>query len=184
MGFFTSLSAAASKATKSIAKAVNTAMETITNTAKKVKNQLENTTTKVQNNFKVFCAKAPRILKKTFLDLRCALRIKVRRIIEWVKAHPYMTAAIVVAVILAIVLPPVFLHCLGFTAAGVAAGSVAAAIQASIGSVAAGSTFAILTSAMMGGYGVAIVVGWIISSYLAIGLGILIWKWFSGSRED
>lgn len=122
MGLFDSLSAAAGKATKHIAKAVNTTMETVTNTAKKVKTQVENTAVKVKNNFKVFCAKAPHILKKTFLDLRCALRIKVRHVIEWVKAHPYKTAAIIVAVILAIVLPPVILHCLGFTAAGVAAG--------------------------------------------------------------
>lgn len=121
MGFFDSLSAATRKAMKRIANTANTAMETITNKAKKVKAQVEHTAAKAKNNFKVFCAKAPRILKKTFLDLRCALRIKVRHIIEWVKAHPYKTAAIV-GVILAIVLPPVILHCLGFTAAGVAAG--------------------------------------------------------------
>jgi len=55
-------------------------------------------------------------------------------------------------------------------------GSIAAGVQAGIGSVAAGSVFATLTSAAMAGYGVPIVFGgvWAISS--AIGWGIAAWK--------
>jgi hypothetical protein len=57
-----------------------------------------------------------------------------------------------------------------------ASGSLAAAIQASIGSVAAHSVFATLTSAAMAGYGAPIVFGglWGVSS--AILWGIVAWK--------
>ena len=48
---------------------------------------------------------------------------------------------------------------IGFGAAGPVAGSIAAGIQAGIGNVAAGSLFATLQSAAMGGFGVAIVSG-------------------------
>ncbi|KAG5717990.1 hypothetical protein E4T56_gene1705 [Termitomyces sp. T112] len=43
------------------------------------------------------------------------------------------------------------LNCIGFTALGPAAGSIAAGIQSSIGCVAAGSPFAIAQSIAMGG---------------------------------
>jgi hypothetical protein len=70
-------------------------------------------------------------------------------------------------------------------------GTLAAALQASIGSVAAGSVFATLTSAAMAGYGVPIVLGgvWGVSS--AILWAIAAWKKYkaggvgaAGKRED
>lgn len=47
----------------------------------------------------------------------------------------------------------------GFTPAGIAASSVAAGIQAGIGSVGAGGLFATVQSAAMGGYGAAVLTG-------------------------
>ncbi|KAL7933329.1 hypothetical protein V8C35DRAFT_64107 [Trichoderma chlorosporum] len=47
----------------------------------------------------------------------------------------------------------------GFTPAGIAASSVASALQASVGNVAVGSIFATLQSAATGGYGVAVLTG-------------------------
>lgn len=63
-------------------------------------------------------------------------------------------------------------------------GSIAAGIQAGIGSVAAGSVFATLTSAAMAGYGAPIVLGgvWGISSVVCWGFAA--WKrWVNGSRH-
>ena len=51
------------------------------------------------------------------------------------------------------------LGAIGFGASGPIAGSVAAILQAGMGDVIAGSFFAILQSAAMGGYGVPIVYG-------------------------
>ncbi|KAK6222388.1 hypothetical protein LQW54_001088 [Pestalotiopsis sp. IQ-011] len=56
--------------------------------------------------------------------------------------------------ILPAVLPA--LSAAGFTPAGIAAGSIAAGVQSTIGNVAAGSLFATLQSAGMGGYGVTV----------------------------
>jgi hypothetical protein len=66
----------------------------------------------------------------------------------------------------------------------IATGSIAAGIQAGIGSVAAGSVFATLTSAAMAGYGVPIVFGgvWGISSVVCWGLAA--WRnWRKGGAE-
>lgn len=66
-----------------------------------------------------------------------------------------------------------------------APGSIAAGVQAGIGSVAAGSLFATLTSAAMAGYGLPIVLGsvWGISS--AVLWGITVWKnWGKGDGDD
>ncbi|KAI4596567.1 hypothetical protein KJ359_005323 [Pestalotiopsis sp. 9143b] len=49
------------------------------------------------------------------------------------------------------------LSAVGFTPAGIAAGSIAAGVHSTIGNVAAGSLFATLQSAGMGGYGVGVV---------------------------
>ncbi|KAL1639940.1 hypothetical protein SLS58_007366 [Diplodia intermedia] len=73
---------------------------------------------------------------------------------------------------------------MGFTAGGIGAGSAAAGIQASTGSVAAGSLFATLTSAMMGGYGVPIVFGSIGAVYAAGVTGLVLSKGrFSGDAH-
>jgi hypothetical protein len=72
---------------------------------------------------------------------------------NYAKAHPYRTGIQVVGITLSIVsgLAVPVLGWAGFTAAGPAAGSAAAAWQASIGSVQAGSLFAWCQSAAMGG---------------------------------
>ncbi|KAF2623599.1 hypothetical protein BU25DRAFT_494297 [Macroventuria anomochaeta] len=57
----------------------------------------------------------------------------------WVKAHPYILGIV------------------GFEASGIVAGSIAAGVQAGIGSVAAGSAVTVLTNAEIGGYGAIIV---------------------------
>ena len=65
---------------------------------------------------------------------------------------------------------PVALSTIGFSAAGVVGGSIAAGVQSGIGSVAAGSTFAVLQSAGAAGIswlttgaitGTGAVIGWI-----------------------
>jgi len=81
---------------------------------------------------------------------------------RWIQDHPGETAGIVACVAAApagVAAAGGVLHMVGFTATGVAAGSAAAAAQASIGDVAAGSTFAILQSAAAGGAGAALVNG-------------------------
>ncbi|KAH7400528.1 hypothetical protein DE146DRAFT_677319 [Phaeosphaeria sp. MPI-PUGE-AT-0046c] len=102
------------------------------------------------------------------------LVVVVKAVTQWIKAHPWETAAIVVPLIL-LACTPAFLGLAGFTAGGITAGSIAAGIQAGIGSVAASSVFATLTSAAMGGYGVLVVFGgvWIVSS--AVMGGIAAW---------
>ncbi|KAF2706356.1 hypothetical protein K504DRAFT_361368, partial [Pleomassaria siparia CBS 279.74] len=71
-------------------------------------------------------------------------------IVQYIMAHPIKTichvanAALLVA---SSVIAPPLLAVAGFTNVGVAAGSLAAAVQSSIGNVAAGGTFAVLQSA-------------------------------------
>jgi ElaB/YqjD/DUF883 family membrane-anchored ribosome-binding protein len=81
---------------------------------------------------------------------------------QWVEKHPGETAGIVACVVAApigIGAAYAVLNMVGFTATGVAAGSAAAAAQSGIGSVAAGSTFAVLQSAAAGGAGATLVSG-------------------------
>jgi hypothetical protein len=65
-------------------------------------------------------------------------------------------------------------------------GSIAAGIQTGIGSVAAGSILATVTSAAMAGYGVPIVLGGVWGIGSAICWGIAAWKlvqeWWKGWR--
>ncbi|KAG9184969.1 hypothetical protein G6011_11799 [Alternaria panax] len=103
---------------------------------------------------------------------------------EWMKLHPWETISIIVPVVL-MACTPAFLGLVGFTASGIAAGSIAAGIQAGIGSVAAGSVFATLTSAAMAGYGAPIVLGgvWGISSVVC--WGVTAWKkWRKDSSHE
>ncbi|KAH6848489.1 hypothetical protein BKA58DRAFT_450916 [Alternaria rosae] len=88
---------------------------------------------------------------------------------EWIKLCRWETAALVVPVVL-MACTSAFLGLVGFTAGGVAPGSLAAWIQASIGNVAAGSVFATLTSAAMAGDGTPIVLRgvWGVSSVSSV----------------
>ncbi|KAF2024472.1 hypothetical protein EK21DRAFT_94053 [Setomelanomma holmii] len=124
------------------------------------------------------------------LDLAIAALKKIdafevmKAALKWMKHHPWETAAIIIPLVI-LACTPAFLSLAGFTATGVAAGSIAAGIQAGIGgSVAAGSVFATLTSAAMAGYGVPIVFGsvWGISS--AVCWGIAAWKRWRGCMND
>jgi hypothetical protein len=91
-----------------------------------------------------------------------AAKVIVDEAAQFASDHPWQTAAMVggIAIVAApgLVAAPA-LGAAGFTSNGVAAGSVAAAVQSSLGSVVAGSTFATLQSAAAGGYGVVIVNG-------------------------
>ncbi|OCK88836.1 uncharacterized protein K441DRAFT_700252 [Cenococcum geophilum 1.58] len=77
---------------------------------------------------------------------------------DWIIAHPYQTAFHVAGGVVffapGLVSTPL-LGALGWTSIGPRAASVAAGIQATLGTGAAGGIFATLESAAMGGYGVA-----------------------------
>ncbi|KAF1920786.1 hypothetical protein BDU57DRAFT_525784 [Ampelomyces quisqualis] len=96
---------------------------------------------------------------------------------RWMNEHPWETAAIVVLVVF-MVSTPAILAAMGFTTAGIAAGSTAAAIQSGIGSVVAGSAFAICQSAMMGGYGAVIFVLPLLPAAALFSYS-LVWKWWN-----
>ncbi|PVH93423.1 hypothetical protein DM02DRAFT_733141 [Periconia macrospinosa] len=119
---------------------------------------------------------APGILRMVFFVQWILQRVKSGAIIirDWAVKNPgktitilfVMAVAIIVAVAVALIvvvaaipvaiyLTPVILSALGFTSAGIAAGSIAASIQAAIGLVTAGSAFAVLQSAGAGGAGLA-----------------------------
>ncbi|KAI1737761.1 hypothetical protein F4680DRAFT_468019 [Xylaria scruposa] len=94
-----------------------------------------------------------------------ALRLaagKGRKIAELAAANPGKAVAVgvgvtMVAAPMAVAAP--ILGAAGFGANGIVAGSIAAGVQAGIGNVVAGSTFATLQSAAMAGYGTAAVAG-------------------------
>jgi hypothetical protein len=118
----------------------------------------------------------------------------------WVKEHPWLTAAIVISTIL-FACTPAIIGAAGFGAGGIAAGimlvdnlrksladenigSMAAGIQAGIGNVAAGSAFAVLTSAGMGGAGLAIVMGASACVPVVVAGGAAIWTKWLGKKDD
>ncbi|KFZ07988.1 hypothetical protein V502_09630 [Pseudogymnoascus sp. VKM F-4520 (FW-2644)] len=83
-------------------------------------------------------------------------------IFDWMRAHPgqavfYVVNGILVFTPAALTGP--LLTSMGWGASGPVAGSVAASLQTMLGNVGAGSIFAYLQSAAMGGYGVAAVNG-------------------------
>ncbi|OAG06973.1 uncharacterized protein CC84DRAFT_1204611 [Paraphaeosphaeria sporulosa] len=78
---------------------------------------------------------------------------------DWVVNNPKTAAGVAAAPVVGVVAAPLALGVAGFTAGGVAAGSMAAGIQAGIGNVAAGSIFAGLMSAGAGGAALAVVQG-------------------------
>ncbi|KAE9975172.1 hypothetical protein BLS_002726 [Venturia inaequalis] len=103
------------------------------------------------------------VLGHNFENVPHIIKKSAEEAFAWVKDNPKKTALIVVCAV-GVAVPVVFatpaLAAAGFGAGGVTAGSLAASIQASIGgSVAAGSAFAVLTSAGAGGYGLATVCG-------------------------
>ncbi|KAL5117537.1 hypothetical protein ACEQ8H_004567 [Pleosporales sp. CAS-2024a] len=102
---------------------------------------------------------------------------------SWMKAHPAETAAILVAIIFLAATPAV-LAAMGFTSAGIAAGSAAAALQSGIGSVAAGSLFAICQSAMMGGYGIGIILAVPAIAGAVTWTTSTAWKWWKGKKSE
>ena len=73
-----------------------------------------------------------------------------KRLCAYAKKHPYLFTLQIIGVTL-VLISICLLPVLGFGAAGPVAGSLAASWQASMGTVAAGSTFAFLQSAAMGG---------------------------------
>lgn len=87
-----------------------------------------------------------------------ALSLFMSNFSTWVREHPEQFALIVSGIILVTFasLSSTILAAVGFGPAGPVAQSIAAGIQSSIGSVPAGSAFAILQSASMGGQAQAI----------------------------
>ncbi|KAI4917708.1 hypothetical protein J4E85_009800 [Alternaria conjuncta] len=106
-----------------------------------------------------------------------------RAIGHWMRMNPWKTALIVVPLV-ALACTAIALSVTGFGPAGIVAGSAAAAMHAGIGSVVAGSVFATCTSAMMGGYGAAIIFGgvWAISIAL-VGLVAAMRKCWKSHHE-
>ncbi|CAA9966358.1 Ifi-6-16 multi-domain protein [Pyrenophora teres f. maculata] len=101
---------------------------------------------------------------------------------NWMKEHPWETAAIVTMVALACT--AIGLAVVGFGASGVAAGSIAAGIQAGIGNVVAGSLFATCTSAMMGGSGALIIFGGVgVGTFATVAVALTAWRGFKSQRE-
>ena len=115
-------------------------------------------------------------------------------ITDWIRSHPRETkivgAGLVAACLCPLIMGPL-LAGIGFGAAGPIAGrllphvfddmlakasqgSLAAAIQATLGPVAAGSLFAVLQSAAMGGYGAAIVAGTMSGTSLVVAVSAAI----------
>lgn len=79
----------------------------------------------------------------------------------WIRANPNRTAGIgggITTFSLACATPAI-LNAVGFSAIGPVAGSLAAAWQASIGSVAAGTLFSFLQGAAMGGAALGVITG-------------------------
>ncbi|KAL1792782.1 hypothetical protein ACET3X_009289 [Alternaria dauci] len=91
------------------------------------------------------------------------------RLKEWIVSNPKQFTTLLACIAsgpIVAVITPTMLGLVGFTPIGIAAGSLASAFQASVGPIAAGSAFAVLTSAGMGGYGLGIVQAIAISSAL------------------
>ncbi|KAG9185285.1 hypothetical protein G6011_07829 [Alternaria panax] len=79
---------------------------------------------------------------------------------EWILSNPGQFATLLACIAsgpIVAAVTPAMLGLVGFTPIGIAGGSMASAFQATVGPIATGSAFAILTSAGMGGYGLAIV---------------------------
>ncbi|KAJ8112496.1 hypothetical protein OPT61_g5148 [Boeremia exigua] len=94
------------------------------------------------------------------LIIALANKDKFEKLSNWIMDHTAEAAALLIALAampVALAATPAMLGLVGFTAFGPAAGSIAAVVQSTTGPVAAGSAFATLQSAAMGGYGVVAV---------------------------
>jgi len=94
--------------------------------------------------------------------LQIGLRNVPSVVLKWITAHPGQSALVVANGVLLFTpaaLTGPLLATMGFGASGPVAGSVAAWLQSVLGPIGAGSAFAYLQSAAMGGYGVAVVNG-------------------------
>ncbi|KKY23627.1 hypothetical protein UCDDS831_g02848 [Diplodia seriata] len=89
----------------------------------KIKQLATNACISVKKGLESFRSEAPPIIKKGLIRFKEATSACFRLIIAWVKERPYLTALIVIAIMLAIMLPSVILHAVDLTATGVAVGS-------------------------------------------------------------
>ncbi|KAI9695930.1 MAG: hypothetical protein M1812_008491, partial [Candelaria pacifica] len=93
----------------------------------------------------------------------------------WIHANPYKFIGILGGTTLSALAlaTPAILGAIGFSALGPVAGSIAAGWQASMGTVAAGSFFAFLQSAAMGGAALSLFVGiGALGGAIAVGVGL------------
>ncbi|KAF3073856.1 hypothetical protein CFAM422_004231 [Trichoderma lentiforme] len=112
-----------------------------------------------------------------------------------VKQHPVPVAVastgLLIAAVPAIITAPIMgiAGLMGFTSGGIAAASIASGAQAGMGSVAAGSSFAVMQSAAAGGYGLGILtgiiqaVGGVAAAVGGIGVGIQAWLGASAGKD-
>ncbi|KAI4121001.1 MAG: hypothetical protein LQ338_006624, partial [Usnochroma carphineum] len=100
-------------------------------------------------------------LQKSVYRYGPALSKLLKDITLWIRANPYEFIGILGGSMLFVLAcaTPAILGAIGFSAIGPVAGSIAAGWQATMGSVAAGSLFAFLQSAAMGGPAMGLFVG-------------------------
>ncbi|KAH7116876.1 hypothetical protein B0J11DRAFT_583583 [Dendryphion nanum] len=103
-------------------------------------------------------------VSKAIKHIKEAIVATTRRIlppiVQYIVEHPIRAAFHVVNAVALIAPAAIFspvLGLVGFTGVGIAGGSIAAGVQSAMGTVGAGSVFATLQSAAMGGYGTTVV---------------------------
>jgi len=117
--------------------------------------------------------------------LLTTIRIFTTKVTRYIRKHPFQTTFILLSFFRFPVIP-VMLSAIGFSSIGPVAGSLAAAWQSLIGTVAAGTPFALLQSAAMGGavaglsYGVGGVGLGTVAGMTVLG-GVM--GWWKGRRE-
>ncbi|KAI4702137.1 hypothetical protein J4E81_002499 [Alternaria sp. BMP 2799] len=109
------------------------------------------------------------------------------RLKEWILANPKQFSTLLACIAsgpIALAVTPAILGLIGFTPIGIAAGSMASAFQAGVAPIAAGSAFAILTSAAMGGYGLVIVQAIAVGSSVTGSCGAAALAFLQAAKED
>ena len=114
-------------------------------------------------------------LQQTAQNLGPALAKLMSDVVGWIRKNPgravcFLAGGLLCATAL---LAPAILGAIGFGSLGPVAGSIAAAWQASLGSVAAGSFFAFLQSAGMAGAAVGAITGMGIAGGAIVGIAML-----------